>query len=179
MATQRACWAVEHGGLSEAQTGLLYLVATAVTLVAGPTFGWLADNVSRKLVLMTRGMANITASALYLAFPTFPGFVAGKAVDEAGKAAFNPAWGSLMTEISGQDRARRGRIMGLLDTADDAGSIAGPILASLLWSAWGVGALLTVRIGLAIVTELYAVVFLPHSKPAPSGELPGAARGLS
>ncbi len=171
--------AVEHGGLSEAQTGLLYLVATVVTLVAGPTFGWLADNVSRKLVLMTRSMANITASALYLAFPTFPGFVAGKAVDEAGKAAFNPAWGSLMTEISGQDRARRGRIMGLLDTADDAGSIAGPILASLLWSAWGVGALLTVRIGLAIVTELYAVVFLPHSKPAPSGELPGAARGLS
>ena len=171
--------AVEHGGLTEAQTGLLYLVATAVTLVAGPTFGWLADNVSRKLVLMTRSMANITASALYLAFPTFTGFVAGKAVDEAGKSAFNPAWGSLMTEISGQDRARRGRIMGLLDTADDAGSIAGPILASLLWSAWGVGALLTVRIGLAIVTELYAVVFLPHSKRAPSGELPGAARGLS
>lgn len=149
---------VEYGGLTEAQTGILYLGAAAVTLLAGPAFGWLSDNVSRKLVLMTRGVANIAASAVYLLFPSFAGFTVGKAVDEAGKAAFNPAWGSLMAEISGRDRAQRGRIMGWLDASDDAGAIAGPLLAGLLWSVWGVSVLLAVRIGLALATEMYAAL---------------------
>jgi len=153
--------ATEYGGLTAAETGILYLLATAVTLTAGPMFGWLADNVSRRLVLMIRSIANIVASAIYWAFPSYPGFLVGKSVDEAGKAAFNPAWGSLMAEISGYDIARRGRIMGCLDAADDAGSIAGPLLASLLWSVWGVGALLAVRMGLAIVAEAYAALVLP------------------
>lgn len=148
--------AVEYGGLSEAETGVLYLVATIVVLVAGPIFGWLVDNVSRKLVLMTRSVANIASSAIYLAFPSFPGFVAGKAVDEAGKAAFHPAWGSLMADLSNHDRARRGRVMGPLGAAVDAGSIAGPIVAGLLWTVWGIGALLAARIALAILTEVYA-----------------------
>ena len=167
--------AVEHGGLSEAETGVLYLLATAVTLLAGPAFGWLSDNVSRKLVLMARGIANITSSAVYLAFPTFAGFAVGKAVDEAGKAAFNPAWGALMAEISGRDRARRGQTMGWLDAADDAGAIAGPLLAGLLWSAWGVGALLGVRIGLAVATEVYAMLLFPHARRVPGTGVASAA----
>jgi MFS family permease len=110
---------------------------------------------------MIRSVVNIASSAVYLMFPTFAGFVVGKAVDEAGKAAFHPAWGSLMAEISGHDPARRGRVMGKLGAAEDAGSVAGPILAGLLWSAWGVGALLAVRIGLAVVAEVYAGLVLP------------------
>lgn len=169
--------AVEYGGLSEAETGILYLLATAVTLLAGPAFGWLSDNVSRKLVLMTRGVANITASAVYLLSPSFAGFAVGKAVDEAGKAAFNPAWGSLMAEISGRDRASRGRTMGWLDAADDAGAIAGPLLAGLLWSVWGVGVLLAVRIGLAIATEVYAVLlFQPARRVLAAGGAEAAER---
>ncbi|MBY5838807.1 hypothetical protein J3P71_35495 (plasmid) [Rhizobium leguminosarum] len=74
-----------------------------------------------------------------------------------------------MAEISGDDRAWRGRIMGWLDTADDAGAIAGPILAGLLWTAWGVGALLTIRMGLAIVAEIYAVLLLSRATPAVTG----------
>jgi MFS transporter, DHA1 family, multidrug resistance protein len=164
--------AVEYGGLTPAETGIVYLVATATTLATGPIFGWLADNLSRRLVLMARSIANVAASAVYLAFPSFPGFAAGKAVDEAGKAAFNPAWGSLMTEISGTDRARRGRIMGWLDAADDAGAIAGPILAGLLWTAGGVGVLLTARIGLAIAAEVYAVLLLSKATTAAVSDNP-------
>lgn len=159
--------AIEYGGLTAAEIGIVYLIATAVTLVSGPVFGWLADNVSLKLVLMTRSVANIAASAVYWAIPTLTGFTVGKAVDEAGKAAFNPAWGALMAEISGYDKTRRGRIMGWLDAADDAGSVAGPIMASLLWTAWGVGALMAFRIGLAIVTEIYAVVLLHRARRVP------------
>lgn len=71
-----------------------------------------------------------------------------------------------MAEISSRDPSRRGRTMGLLDASDDAGSIAGPILASMLLTSWGVGVMLTVRIALAVFTELYAIVLLRRLRPA-------------
>lgn len=169
--------AVEYGGLSEAETGLLYLLATMVVLLSGPFFGWLSDNVSRKLVLSVRGVANVLSSAIYLAFPSFLGFAAGKAVDETGKAAFRPAWGVLMAQASEDDRSRRGRIMGRLSAAEDAGSVAGPILAGILWSSFGVVALLGARIALAILTEVYALILFRVAHREPRGtRTPGPRR---
>ena len=155
--------AVEYGGLTAAETGMLYLVATVVTLMAGPMFGWLADNVSLKLVLMTRSVADVVASVIYWSAPSLPGFVVGKAVDEAGKAAFHPAWGSLMAEISGHARSsrpdhgpvrRRGGCR--LGRRTDHRR---PRLDRL-----GRGALMAARIGLAIVAEVYAVALLHRAR---------------
>jgi MFS family permease len=150
-------FAVEYAGLNEAQTGLIYLVSVAAMLSA-PAFGWLSDNVSRRLVLSLRGAANVLSSVIYLVAPNFAGVAVGRAVDDLGKAAFRPAWGALMAQVAGFDRRRRARTMGSLSAGEDAGEVAGPILAGFLWSVWGVPALLGVRIGLAVVTELYAVV---------------------
>lgn len=173
--------AVEYAGLSTAEAGGILLLATIVTLAAGPLFGWLADRRHRKLVLMTRSVANIVSSAIYLLAPGLAGFAAGKAVDEAGKAAFHPAWGSLMAGLSERDPQGRGHVMGWLSAAEDAGSVAGPILAGLVWSAWGVAALLGVRIALAVLTELYALVVLPRgtqpTTTCPESEAQG--RGFS
>ena len=151
--------AVEYAGLSEAETGLLYLVSTVVVLSAGPAFGWLSDNVSRKLVLTIRSIANTGSSAIFLLSPTLGGFVLGKAVDDAGKAAFQPAWGSLKAQISARERHNRARMMALMRMSEDAGTVVAPVLAGLLWNAWGVGALLGARIGIAILVELYTLLW--------------------
>jgi MFS family permease len=148
-------FAVEYAGLSEAQTGAIYLISIVVVL-SGPVFGWLSDNVSRRLVLSLRGAANVLSSVIYLVTPNFAGVAVGRAVDDAGKAAFRPAWGALMAHVAGYDRRRRARTMGSLSAGEDAGEVAGPIAAGLIWSVWGVPALLGVRIGLAVVTEIYA-----------------------
>ena len=170
--------AVEYAGLSAAEAGAILLGATLVTIAAGPFFGWIADRGHRKLVLMTRSVANLTSSVIYLAAPGFAGFAVAKAVDEAGKAAFNPAWGSLMAELSSHDPPRRGGTMGWLGASEDAGAVAGPILAGLVWSAWGVGALLGVRVALALATELYALFVLPRAF-CQRGPTPPARRGFS
>jgi DivIVA domain-containing protein len=149
-------FAVEYAGLTEAQTGAIYLVSIAAMLFT-PLFGWLSDNVSRRLVLSLRGAANVLSSVIYLVAPNFAGMASGRAVDDLGKAAFRPAWGALMAHVAGFDRRRRARTMGSLSAGEDAGEIAGPILAGFLWSTWGVAALLGARIGLAAVTEIYAV----------------------
>jgi MFS family permease len=146
--------AVEYAGLSAAQAGLLYSISAAVALL-GPAFGWLSDNVSRRLVLQTRGVANVLSSGLYLVAPGFLGFAVGKAVDDAGKAAFRPAWGALMAHVSSFDRRRRAQLMGYMSAGEDTGEMAGPILAGLLWGTFGAPALLLTRMGLALGAEVF------------------------
>jgi MFS family permease len=150
-------FAVEYAGLTTAQTGLIYLIAPAVVLT-GPVFGWLSDNVSRKLVLSVRSAANVGSSVLYLLVPSFAGVMLGRLVDDMGKAAFRPAWGAMMAEVAGFDRTTRARTMGSMSAGEDAGEIVGPILAGFLWSTWGAPVLLVVRIVLAVVTEIVTLV---------------------
>jgi MFS family permease len=157
-------FAVEYAGLSEAETGLIYTISIAVVLT-GPVFGWLSDHVSHKLVLSVRSVANITSSVVYLVAPNFAGMAVGRAVDDAGKAAFRPAWGSLMAQVAALDRRRRARTMGSLSAGEDAGEVAGPILAGFLWSTWGVPVLLAVRIALAAVTEVYTYMLVRTLRP--------------
>ncbi|PYN97287.1 MAG: MFS transporter [Candidatus Rokuibacteriota bacterium] len=149
--------ATEYAGLSPAQAGIVYAVSTLATIFSGPVFGWLSDNVSRKLVLMVRGVANTLSSILYVAAPTFAGIAVAKTADDMGKAAFRPAWGALMAHISSFDKRNRARTMSWMSMAEDAGGVVGPVLAGLLWSTWGIIALMGVRVVLAIVTEVYAV----------------------
>lgn len=147
--------AVEHAGLSEEQTGLIFMLAAVVSLT-GPAFGWVSDRVSHRLVLSLRSVANVTSSVLYLVAPSFAGYAGAKLTDDLGKAAFKPAWGALMARVALLDPRRRARTMSAVSLGEDAGEVAGPIIAGLLWSTWGVGALFAVRIGLAVVTEVYA-----------------------
>jgi MFS family permease len=149
-------FAVEYAGLTAGQAGVIYMIAASLTL-SGPFFGWLSDHVSRRLVLSVRSAANVASSVIYLAAPSFTGLTAGRALDDMGKAAFRPAWGAMMAEVANLDRRRRARTIGAMSSGEDAGEIVGPILAGLLWSAWGVPVLLGVRIALAVVTELYSI----------------------
>jgi MFS family permease len=148
--------ATEYAHLGKAQAGIIYTVSTLIAIFSGPIFGWLADNLSRKLTLVARSLANILSSVLYLVFPTYAGIGIAKSVDDMGKAAFRPAWGALMAQISGVDRKRRARTMSWLSMGEDAGGMAAPMLAGFLWNNWGIGALMGARIVLAVITEVYA-----------------------
>jgi MFS family permease len=148
--------ATEYAGLSTAQAGLVYLVGPAAALT-GPLWGWVADRVSRPLVLAVRGVANVTSSLVYLVAPNPAGVWTGKALDDVGKAAFRPAWGSLMADVANRDPRTRARAMGFLTAGEDAGTIVGPIAAGLLWTYWGIPILLLARIVMAALSEVYSL----------------------
>ena len=165
MANLFPLFATEYAGLSPASVGAVYLVGSVLAL-SGPAWGWLADNVNHRLVLSVRSMANVGSSLLYLVAPNLAGVAAGKALDDTGKAAFRPAWGSLMARVARQDRARRARVMAWLSVGEDAGEVAGPMLAGLVWSAWGIPALLVLRMVAALGAEVAtAVVTRRHLDP--------------
>lgn len=149
--------ATEHAKLTTAQAGSIYLVSVVAVVFAGPLFGWISDHVSQRLVLTVRGIANTFSSCVFYFFPSFWGLASGSVADAMGKAAFRPAWGALMAQISSYDRRRRARVMSYLSLGEGLGETAGPILGGFLWNTWGIGVMLAVRVGLAVLGEIYAV----------------------
>lgn len=157
--------ATEIGHLTTAQTGLIYVVSVAVVIVAGPLFGWVSDNVSRKLAMSVRGVANTASSVMFFFFPSFAGLAAGSVMDAMGKAAFRPAWGALMARISGFDRRRRAQTMSYLSLGEGLGETLGPLMGGLLWHSWGLGAMLSARVMLAVISEIYGWLLSEFAKP--------------
>lgn len=150
--------ATEYAGLSTAQTGLIYTIASVVLVVSGPVFGWLADRGRASLVLPIRGAANALSAIVYVFAPSFGGVMSAKALDDLGKAAYQPAWGALMAHVSSFDRRNRARTISFLTVGEDLGSVIAPVFAGLLWTTWGLAAAMGARVVLALVTELYAFV---------------------
>nr|NLD40511.1 MFS transporter [Actinomycetales bacterium] len=149
--------AVEYMGLAPAAAASMYLVKSVVSLT-GPLWGWIADRVSVRLVLGVRALGNALSSLIWLVFPNYPGLIAGRVADDLGKAAFSPAWGSVMARVSAMDPPRRSRTLALLSSAEDAGEMAGPVVAGVIWTTFGLPALLIFRAVAAVGTEVYALV---------------------
>jgi MFS family permease len=147
--------ASEVGGMTPGQIGAAYSVSVLVLLLVGPLAGLAADRFGAAPLTGVRGIANTLSSLLYLLFPTAAGIIAARMVDDAGRAAFRPPWGSLLAEAARNAGSRGGRVAATLDTALSIGEVCGPVLATLLWDLWGLAAFLLVRAGLGIATELF------------------------
>ena len=161
-------FATEYAGLSPAAVGAIYVVGSLLALT-GPVWGWLADRVSFGMVLSLRSIANVASSVVYLVSPTLAGVAVGKALDDTGKAAFRPAWGAMMAHVASHDRRHRARIMAWLGVGEGAGEVAGPIVAGLVWTVWGVPAVLGIRIGTAVAAEA-APAFVTHRYGSPTAD---------
>ncbi len=161
-------FATEYVGLTPAAVGAIYVLGSLLALT-GPVWGWLADRLSFGLVLSVRSIANVASSIVYLVSPTLAGVAVGKALDDTGKAAFRPAWGAMMAHVASHDRRHRARIMAWLGVGEDAGEVAGPIVAGLVWTAWGIPAVLGIRIGTAVAAEV-ATAYVTHRYGSPTAD---------
>lgn len=150
--------ATQYANLTAAEAGVIASSASIVILFAGPIFGWLSDRGNRKLVLSIRSIANGCSSLLYIYLPNFSGFFAGRLLDDTGKAAFRPAWGAVLAEMSSKNKSKRARTMAIMDTSMTLGEIAGPIVAGVLIATFGISVMFAARICLALVTEIQAFI---------------------
>lgn len=150
--------AVQYGHLSVAEAGFAASASSIAILFAGPAFAWLSDNIHRSVALTARSIANGVSSLMYIFWPSFAGFVAGRILDDTGKAAFRPTWGATLAELSSAHPQRRARIMTFLDLSSNLGEIMGPLLAGFMMSAVGIPLMLGLRVALSVGTEVYALV---------------------
>jgi len=164
--------ATQYAHLSEGQAGLAVSIAAVASLLAGPLFGWLSDNVNRKLALAARSVANTLSSVMYIFLPSFGGFLVAYAVDNSGKAAFRPTWGAILADISDSDPQRRASLMSFVDSSYTVGEVLAPLAAGALMAGFGIPAMLAVRAALAVATEIQAVRVVHHqSSRGPVAEL--------
>jgi MFS family permease len=166
--------ATEYAGLTPAQTGMIYLAASLVTLGAGPLFRWLAGHLNRERVRLLHSAANVLSSALYLASPTFLGVATARVTDDMSKAAFRPARGALGDSATSDEPATQSGPMAILGVGANVGELLAPILAGILLTSGGLLALMLTRIALAACTEVYAVYITrrlqaAEDAPAPAG----------
>lgn len=171
--------ATEYAGLTPGQTGLVYAVASAVLVMSGPMFGWLADHVSSGAVLSVRAAANTVSSVVYAMAPGLAGVLTAKTLDDMGKAAYRPAWGALMARVSSADPSSRARTMSWLTVGEDLGAVLAPVVAGMVWTAWGLPVVMAARAGMALLTEAYTFGVTRQSRLRPPGSdpaLPGPSR---
>ena len=148
----------ERTGLGKAEIGLIYTMSMGVVVIAGPLLGWVSDMISRRLVFAVRSVASVLSSVLYCVLPGFWGMTASRMVDDIGKAAFKPAWGSVMSDVTrNAGKLRRGRLVSYLDTAESLGEAIGPILAGVIWQNGGLLWLFGARIVLSVIAEIQAI----------------------
>ena len=157
--------AKQNFGLTPAEIGVIMLVSTVVVLISGPLFGWLADNVNRNVVLLVRAAANTCSSIVLMVAHGAVMVGSGRAVDDMGKAAFRPAWGSIMAEVASLDKRTRARTMSLIDVGEDTGDALGPVLAGALIASGGLIVMLAVRVALAVTTEAATWMFTHRRQP--------------
>ena len=147
-------YAAEVAGLSAAQIGVVYSISVAALLVVGPLAGWVGDRHGHGVLASARGTANAVSSIVLIVFPSFGGMLAGRLVDEGGKAAFRPTWGSLLAHSSRRAGRRGGRTAAGLDAWLSVGEALGPLVAGLIWDLAGAVWFLVVRAVLGVGVEL-------------------------
>lgn len=168
----------DYAGLSDGVLSAMYVVGTFAAMT-GPAFGWLSDHFGNKVVLALRSVANILSSVLYIVMPTPIGVGVGKALDDMGKAAFKPAWGAMMAQLSSLDKKRRARMFGYMTAGEDAGEIAAPLMAGFMAAHWGIPVMLGARIVLAAGAEIYTVVVTHRYLDTEGGLAPTPGRRLA
>ncbi len=152
--------------------GWIKLVSeTAVPLLFGPFFGWLADRIGAGKVIALRSLANLATSALFWIVPWFAGTALlgammgfARAIDEVGKAAFKPTWGAIAAKVSSFNLSARSRTMGILEGGVDASDLAFPVIAGVMLQYLSLGPLMLVRGLLASVAEIYGFVLMRKYK---------------
>jgi MFS family permease len=63
-----------------------------------------------------------------------------------------------MAQAASVDRSRRARVTSYFGLGEGIGETVGPLLGGFIWQHWGIVAMLGVRVAMALVAEIYALI---------------------
>ena len=154
LAPYMAPYIKEVSGMARSDVGVLLLLLFVPAGILGIPVGHMIDRWPRNRVVQA-GMA--TAAAGLWLVPACRSVVALLAVGMVVMLGFLfglPAWLALVADLAPE--GRRGRMMGMMSTAQGAGAFLGPLLGGVLWDVnirypwYAAAAILTVAAGAAV-----------------------------
>ena len=157
-------------GISVATLGVIEGVAEAIALIAKVFSGVFSDWVGRRKGLAVLGYGLSAATKPMFALATGAGLVAtARFVDRIGKGVRDAPRDALLADVA--PRAIRGAAYGLRQSLDTVGAFAGPLIATVLMWAWGLG--FRAIFWVAVIPGALAVALLALGVREPARE-PGA-----
>ncbi|MBN1687464.1 MAG: MFS transporter [Spirochaetales bacterium] len=127
--------AVEKGGMSATQLGLLFTFMTVINLVLVLPAGALTDRFGRKAVIMPGALCSVAGLSIFALADNFGLFFAGGALLGIGTGLIGPAPAAYAADLA--PAGKTGVTMGLYRTFGDVGLIVGPILLGFVADAFG------------------------------------------
>ena len=154
--TTYAPFASQRFGWSTLDIGLLWTLLGIGDITLGPWLGHYADRTGRRRMAVAASIPIfLWGFVLVLGLPRIV-FYAASFLCGASLTAYNASWFALLTTAVPAER--RGRIFGVVSAVGQGGTVAGALLASLLWQAfdvqWGLilAAFAALSAGLAMLT---------------------------
>jgi MFS family permease len=159
-------------GAGPAALGLIEGVAEATASLAKVAAGWWSDRIRRRKPFAVLGYSIAAVARPLTGFAASWGQVlAIRFSDRIGKGLRTPPRDALLADLVPSHR--RGRAFGLQRAMDNAGALAGPILAALLLRFWITEE--RTLFFLALVPGVFAVLLLVTRVPEKRGEAPPPA----
>ena len=163
---------METFGINEEQMGRVVTGALVVGAIAYPLWGYLYDRFARAKLLALASFMWGSTTWLSAIAPTYPAFLASRASTGIDDSSY-PGLYSLVSDYFGPQV--RGKIYGLLETAQPLGYIIGMVLALMLAPAIGWRSVFYITGALGVVL---AIVIFFGVREAPRGKSEPELEGL-
>jgi MFS family permease len=145
--------------------GALLAVYDGAEVLLKPVFGWLADRIGPRPVLLGGLVAFATASALFV-LAGDPALVGVARLGQgAAAAAFSPAAGAMVARLS--PRSRHGRAFGSYGAWKGLGYTLGPLIGGALITLGGYTLLFATLAALAAAVAAWSAITVPTLSPLP------------
>ncbi|HEY0806794.1 MAG TPA: MFS transporter, partial [Pseudonocardiaceae bacterium] len=146
-------------GLSGADISVLFIVWSAVGLVANVPFGALADRFSRRNVLAAAGVVQAGGYALWTTIHAFPAFAAGFVLWGLAGALADGAFEALVYDGLATVGAERHyvRVQGWVTAAELGAQLTAALLATLLFAVGGFTLVGWASVGACVATGALAL----------------------
>lgn len=164
-------------GLAVDDLGLLFTALGVIGIVLIGPAGWVADRISRKLIIVPTAFMVAAGIGLVAAADTLWLLVAGLAVATVGSSITGPAPAAYVADLVGPDQ--RGAAMGMYRTAGDFGVVFSPIASGLMADALSISFAIAVNAifmaAAGIAFWVFATTGSVDRRPAPDRD-PAAVR---
>ena len=154
---------IENLGAGGMELGLLTASYAVMRLIFGPIWGGLSDRFGRKPILLIGILGYIITMVWFGLANTLWMLFAARILSGILSSATAPTTMAYIGDSSPEDE--RGGGMGLLGAAGGVGTIVGPAMGGFLASA-SLSTPFFIAAGLALLSLILAIIFLPESHPA-------------
>jgi EmrB/QacA subfamily drug resistance transporter len=147
-------------------TVIAYLLTLAIVI---PASGWIGDRVGTKRTFVFALALFTAASALCGAAHSLPELIAARALQGVGGGMLTPTGTAMLYRAYGPDQ--RARVARTVILPILVGPGAAPILGGVLTQAWSWRWVFLINVPVGIAIGLFAYLYLPEHREAPSGRL--------